>query len=76
MFTHNRWFVIFKAVTQGTFNDKGGEAVTGFVMDNKLWDPDLGMGENLTRTPFERPGFMANNFKPDSNNGDASGVHR
>ena len=70
--THDRWFAIFSVVMQGTFDNRRGESVTEFVMDNKLGDPDSSTGENFACNPFKHPRFMANDFEPDSNN-EASG---
>ena len=70
MLTHNQWVAIFEAVMQGTFDDRDGEAVMEFFMDNKLGDLDHSTGENPAHTPFKRPRFMANNFRPDSNDED------
>ena len=72
--THNRWSTIFRAVMQGTFNDRGGEAVTEFVMDDKLGDSDPSTGENLARTHFKHPRFMADDFQPDPDDETSGGL--
>ena len=68
--THNGCVAIFEAFIQGTMDNMYGEAVTEFVRGNKLGNPDHSTGENPARTPFKRSKFMANDFKPDSNDKD------
>ena len=64
--THNHGVAIFEAVKKGTFDDKGGKAVTEFILDDKLGDSDPITGENLVHAPFKHPWFMSNDFDPDS----------
>ena len=59
--THNRCIAIFEAVTQRTFDDRGGEAVTEFIVNNKLGVPDPSTGENLARAHFNQ---MTSNLTP------------
>ena len=59
-----------------TFDDRVIEAVTEFIMDDKLGDPDHSTGENPSCTPFKRPRFMVNNFDPDYNDEDALDTKR
>ena len=64
--THTRWVAIFESFTQGTFDNRNGEAVIDFFLDGKLGDPDLSTGELPAQTPFKCPRFTADNFAPDS----------
>ena len=66
--THNRRVAIFKAVGKGTFDVTGGEAVTQFILGDKLGYTYPSTGENLIQTPFKRPRFMTTDFDPVSDN--------
>ena len=66
--THNRWVAILEAVKKGTFDDKGGEAVTEFILYDKVGDSDPITGENVVHPPFKRPRFMTTDFDPVSDN--------
>ena len=67
--THNRWIIIFEAISRNTFDAEGG--TTQFLMeDRKEADLDPLTGEEIVNIPFKRPQCQSADFKLDAGDGE------